>query len=910
MIDTATVANLDAVMYRFGEVTIDTSTREVRVDGIARPTEPQVLGVLTHLIEQRHRVVTKDELLDEVWGTRFVSAAAVTSRIKSARQAIGDTGRSQSMIRTIHGRGYRFVAELESDSAPRPNRPAPASAASRTFDDGWPLIGRDSDRDRAIGDAVRGDGGGLLLTGPAGLGKTRLARAILEGVAARGVPVARINGHLGATSVPLAALAHLLPADVTEIAGLQGELARTVLLQRARAAIATLGGDRQMVLMVDDVDRVDSLSKTLLASLITDHTVFAVMTQRVTDADAETLALEHLVGSGAVRRISLAPIPEDQMIALMGRVLDGPVQPMTGHALVAASNGFPGMLRQLIEASISSGQLSIRNGVWRLHGGLTPPGDMTAAIRRRVDGLDDDQRDALELLAIAGDLHLDLAFELVSDEVLDQLELEGMISVREIGTSTRLRLAHPLYGEILTAAISPLRDLRHRSRLAAALAAHPSNSAADRLQLVRLQLDNDAPVDDGMLVESAALALIESDSSLALRLLRAVPPERRTVRHQQLYGEVLYMRGRFDEAAEVWQSMDRDDLDDETAAGVVRRIATWMFYGAWRYDDAIDFLDQQMQRFEGRNRMSLESYWTLIAAIDGCRAEAVIERTERLLPQADGHSAADLLAGAAMAHFVRGRYLRTLELLDESNERRIGLERTIHWTNAAYANMVEILAHLELGDPTAAWTTFERVTEPGAPPDFGFAAIAAGRMALACGRWQQTIDWLEPKIQITEALGITTNGRPLQATAGVAALMLGNRELAAETAAAIRSDLPIATNNTSLDLTWAVLRIEGVTSGSSGAADEAVRAAERAREHGLISMESRLCGTAVHLGAAERVVDRLEVLAGDVDGDLARLRYRSALAALGRDDPANVLAALDERGLVFESASLRAALTI
>jgi tetratricopeptide (TPR) repeat protein len=811
------------------------------------------------------------------------------------------------MIRTIHGRGYRFVAEIDSDSSPRADRSMAASTDTRTFDDGWPLIGRDADRDRAIVAALRGDGGGILLTGPAGLGKTRLARAIIEGVAAQGMPVARINGHVGATSVPFAALAHLLPSDVTEIAGLQGELARTVLLQRARAAISALGGDRRLVLMVDDVDRVDSLSQTLLASLIADHAVFAVMTQRVTGDQA--LALEHLVGSGELSRVSLAPIPDDQMIALIGRVLDGPVQPMTSDTLAAAGNGIPGVLRQLIEASMSSGKLSIRDGMWRLQGGLTPPGDMAAAVRQRVDGLDHDQRDALELLAIAGDLQLDLAFELISDEVLDQLELEGMISVREIGTSPRLRLAHPLYGEILTAAISPLRDRRHRVRLAEALAAHASDNAADRLQLVRLQLDNDAAVDDGMLVESAALALIESDSSLALRLLRAVPPTRRTVRHQQLYGEVLYMRGRFDEAAEVWQSMNLDDLDDETAAGVVRRISTWMFYGAWRYDDAIGFLDEQLQRFEGRDRMSLESYWTLIAAIDGCRAETVVARAERLLPLADGHAAADFLAGAALAHFVRGRYLQTLELIDECNERRIGLERTIHWTSAAYADMVEIFAHLELGDPSAAWATFERVTEPGAPPDFGFAAIAAGRMAVASGRWQQAIDWLEPKIQITEALGITTNGRPLQAIVGVAAMMLGDLDAAAQAAAAIRSDIPVATNITSLDLIWAVLTIEGVTGSRPDAADEAVRAAARAREHGLHYMESLLSSTAVYLGAADRVVDRLEVLTGLVDGDLTPLRYRAALAALGRDDSDDVLAALDERGLVFESSSLRATLS-
>ena len=228
-------------MYRFGSVSVDVDSAEVRVNGERRPTEPQVIGVLTYLIEQRHRVVTKDELLDQVWGTQFVSDSAVTSRIKSVRQAIGDTGRTQSMIRTVHGRGYRFIADLDAGEADPPTAPASAGEPAagsmvRTLDDGWPLVGRDQERDRTISAARGRDSGGMLLTGPAGLGKTRLARAVIEGVATEDIHVARIHGHPGAASVPLGALAHLLPPEVTEIAGVRGEMARTVLLQRARAA--------------------------------------------------------------------------------------------------------------------------------------------------------------------------------------------------------------------------------------------------------------------------------------------------------------------------------------------------------------------------------------------------------------------------------------------------------------------------------------------------------------------------------------------------------------------------------------------------------------------------------------------------------------------------------------------------
>jgi DNA-binding winged helix-turn-helix (wHTH) protein/DNA-binding CsgD family transcriptional regulator len=95
----------------FGDVEIDIAAHELRRGGVPVAVEPQVFEVLAYLVEHRDRMVPKTELLDEVWGDRFVSESALTSRIKAARRALGDTGREQRFIRTVHGRGYRFVAE-------------------------------------------------------------------------------------------------------------------------------------------------------------------------------------------------------------------------------------------------------------------------------------------------------------------------------------------------------------------------------------------------------------------------------------------------------------------------------------------------------------------------------------------------------------------------------------------------------------------------------------------------------------------------------------------------------------------------------------------------------------------------------------------------------------------------------
>ena len=100
-------------MYRFAGCEVDVDARRLQRDGEPAHLEPQAFDLLVHLLEQRHRVVPKHELLDGVWGHRFVSESALTTRIKEVRRAVGDDGRSQHVVQNVRGRGYRFVAELD-----------------------------------------------------------------------------------------------------------------------------------------------------------------------------------------------------------------------------------------------------------------------------------------------------------------------------------------------------------------------------------------------------------------------------------------------------------------------------------------------------------------------------------------------------------------------------------------------------------------------------------------------------------------------------------------------------------------------------------------------------------------------------------------------------------------------------
>lgn len=100
-------------MFRFEGMTLDPLAYELRRDGELVLMEPQVFDVLVYLVTHRDRVVTKEELLDNVWHTRFVTESTLTTRIKEARRVVGDDGKRQALIRTAHGRGYRFVAPVE-----------------------------------------------------------------------------------------------------------------------------------------------------------------------------------------------------------------------------------------------------------------------------------------------------------------------------------------------------------------------------------------------------------------------------------------------------------------------------------------------------------------------------------------------------------------------------------------------------------------------------------------------------------------------------------------------------------------------------------------------------------------------------------------------------------------------------
>jgi pimeloyl-ACP methyl ester carboxylesterase/DNA-binding winged helix-turn-helix (wHTH) protein len=131
---------LSTPVYTFGDYELDTRLHELRRAGEVVHVEPQVFSVLAYLFAARDRVVPKEELLDAVWGHRYVAPTTLNSRIKAARQAVGDDGEAQRVIRTVHGKGFRVVADVVQRAATgrtgaeeAPHRPVSASPQQIRF---------------------------------------------------------------------------------------------------------------------------------------------------------------------------------------------------------------------------------------------------------------------------------------------------------------------------------------------------------------------------------------------------------------------------------------------------------------------------------------------------------------------------------------------------------------------------------------------------------------------------------------------------------------------------------------------------------------------------------------------------------------------------------------------------------
>lgn len=359
----------------------------------------------------------------------------------------------------------------------------------------WPLTGRDEEL-RAVAAAVRPGGAGIVVAGPAGVGKTRLVREALV-LADRRAAVLWAQGSTAARTFPLGAFAGVL--DVSS-----GDAAASV------AHALTQLGREPVVLAVDDAHLLDDHSAIVLQRAALRHVAPVVITVRTGEPAPDPVTA--LWKDDHLPRIDLAPLDLMGTNGLVARVLGGPVESDSVRRLWTLTEGSPLFLRHLLAGEVSSGRLAATSGLWRWDDAPAISLELTSLLESQMGALASGVQDVLDLVALAEPVALMTLAALTSPDDLEQAEQRGLIRVDgAVG-----RLAHPLYGEVRRATMGTLRARRLRGRVAEALDADP-----DPIPRAVLALDSDLPPDPTLFLRAAERATRLYDLPLAERLSRA-----------------------------------------------------------------------------------------------------------------------------------------------------------------------------------------------------------------------------------------------------------------------------------------------------------------------------------------------------------------------------------------------------
>ncbi|HRW38674.1 MAG TPA: LuxR C-terminal-related transcriptional regulator [Aquihabitans sp.] len=452
----------------------------------------------------------------------------------------------------------------------------------------WPLVGRD-DELQALEAALETGARALFLLGGAGSGKTRLARELTERRRTAGWTTATARATEATRPVPLGALAHLVPIgeSATPHAVIGG-------LRRALAAEHDAPGPA--LLHLDDAHQLDPSSATALVGLVESGAVRLVLTARLGTSLPD--ALGALRAADESRTVVVDDLSPEEGVALLARVL-GPVDGIASAQLLALSGGNPLYLRELIIGGVAEGSLHPVGGVWQLRGALPQTEELAERIHARLATLGPGAREALELVALGEPLGLDLLEELTSLEALEELERTGTIRVEESGRRAEVRLAHPLYGEVLRASLEEGARREGARRLAGALAATGARRATDAGPLIRWQVLAGIPTDADRILRSAEVARHHDDWVGAARLAR-LAHDAGLADAANLLAEAHYALGEFEEGDAIAEpAMARPGLLSDPALTSLHRTRAGVWFFASR-----DPLDVEAQVLEAEDQVA------------------------------------------------------------------------------------------------------------------------------------------------------------------------------------------------------------------------------------------------------------------------------------------------------------------
>ncbi|GIH99465.1 AAA family ATPase [Planobispora takensis] len=549
----------------------------------------------------------------------------------------------------------------------------------------WPFEGRRAELSQIRSAFAGSETDVVLLSGPAGIGKTRLAREAVGGLD-RAHPL-WITATRAAAAIPFGAVAPLLP-DGT------GSDGSVEVIRATARSMGRRGGGSRTVIVVDDAHLLDDASATLVAHLAAHRLAFLVLTA---PADAQVSdAPARLVTDGRGVRIEVPPLPQEIIDRLIDRAradgLDAPAR----RRLHRLAHGNPLALREL------------------LYGGQL--GGLTELITSRLTRLDPESLRVAELVACGEPLALALLERVVGLAAVTRAEDGGVIVVERSGDRRQARFGHPLYGEVLRSRLTVTRATRAYRALARALLSTPLRRRHDTLQAAVWQVEGGAVSRPDLLPAGVRLAIAHADLQLAERLARAGCAARPGRQADRLLAEILALQGRTEDAAEVLPASPAAEAGDEMAWAVTR--AKTVYWGTGDIEAALAVLDDWEDHPTARASRS----WLL--CFDGRCAEAArLARDVLNDPAAEPRAVMWAAATASSAAGFLGRAEETGPARDRGLTVAAANTDTMPW-GPFEVNVGAFLGLLAGGRPAEA--------QDLAAAEYRSAADAGAAMMLAC----------------------------------------------------------------------------------------------------------------------------------------------------------------------------------
>ena len=616
----------------------------------------------------------------------------------------------------------------------------------------WPLTGR-IDQLEAIGRDYRaGAVGGVVVHGAAGVGKTRLAEEALARAERSGRPTARAVGHPSTASIPLGALAHLLPASLVGGLGV-GEDERTGLFHGARAELRRMAGDDRLVLLVDDLDLLDDTSLAVLVPLVVSRTAFLIGTVRT--GRRASPRLTGLERDGHLVRLDLSPLGADELGALLHRALDHPVSTVALDEFTRLSGGNLQVLTELVRGATERGALVHDHGTWQLVGDLPTTVALDDLVDEHLAGVDEAGLAVLELLAVCERLGLVDLEDRHGLATLERLEAGRLLSVVVAGRRSAVRLAHPLYGEVLRARMPPLRLRRIQQELADIVEGHGARRREDVLQVALWRIASGGRVAGDQLLRAARLALAGHDPTLAMQLIDSWPDDdddhTTAFARAEVLAEAHDMLGQHHDVERVVTGALALELTDAQRSTLSRRLAGTRFSSRRDLDGALAALDEAGALVRDRAELgALQARRALLLADAGRPADA-LEVLDSIDLTGDTRTEVEVASARAVSLLSVGRHAEAAELARRSAARHAALPGwlarrgiAVHVVNEAHAlaysghyadarRLVEPAAEqARTANALGAWVWFEMVLAEIAR-DTGRGGEAIRRFAGAAG---------------------------------------------------------------------------------------------------------------------------------------------------------------------------------